>query len=48
LFEGLPVLNVNKWQDINETLLINTIKKFKGKNLDKTLLKYWVEKINEV
>jgi hypothetical protein len=50
LFEGLPVLNVKKWEDVTETLLLNTIKKFKNKefNLDKLKLEYWKEKINSL
>jgi len=47
MFEGLPVLNVNNWSDINEKLLNDTIEKFKKRtfNYDKLTLKYWKEKI---
>jgi hypothetical protein len=47
LFEDLPVLNVNEWSDVNETLLEKTIENFKTKtfNYDKLQLKYWVNKI---
>lgn len=48
LFEGLPVLNVKRWEDITETLLINTIKDFKKKDFqyNKLKLEYWVNKFN--
>lgn len=47
LFEDLPVLIVNDWSQINETLLNNTIKKFKTKNFnnEKISLEYWTNKI---
>ena len=47
LFEELPVLIVNNWDDINETLLNDTIKLFKTKNFnyEKLKLEYWVNNI---
>jgi hypothetical protein len=47
LFEDLPVLIVNKWSDVNEELLKDTIELFKKKtfNYDKLQLKYWTNKI---
>lgn len=47
LFNGLPVLNVNDWNDINETLLLNTINQFKETNFNyqKLTLDYWKRKI---
>lgn len=47
LFEELPVLVVNNWSDVNEELLIKTIKEFQLKefNYDKLKLSYWVNKI---
>jgi hypothetical protein len=46
LFDELPVLLVNDWNDINNDLLTKTIDTFRGKrfNYDKLLLKYWVNK----
>lgn len=43
LFNNLPVLNVNSWQEINEELLYNTIHEFSKKtfNYDKLTLAYW-------
>lgn len=52
LFDGLPVLIVNNWSDINDDLLKNTIDKFKTKHLAKELqyeklhLQYWMNKIH--
>lgn len=47
LFEDLPLLIVNNWDDINETLLNDTIKLFKTKkfNFEKLKLEYWVNNI---
>lgn len=51
LFENLPVLFVNEWEDINELLLHETVKKFKFKHeanqfqYELLTLKYWKEKI---
>lgn len=49
LFEGLPVLIVNDWNEINEELLTKTISLFKSKefNFDKLTLQYWKNKIKE-
>jgi hypothetical protein len=43
LFEGLPVLFVNDWKDVNQQLLDDTIEKFKTMtfNYDKLTLAYW-------
>ena len=48
LYTDLPVLIVDKWSDINEQLLQNTVNEFKNKqfNYDRLLLSYWVKKIN--
>jgi hypothetical protein len=48
LFEDLPVLNVNHWNEINEELLINTLDKFQkiNFNYEKLTLEYWINKIN--
>ena len=47
VFEDLPVLIVNNWNDITKELLENTIIEFKTKtfNYDKLLLSYWINKI---
>jgi len=47
LYEGLPVLIVNNWYDINEELLKDTIYQFKNKefNYNKLRLDYWINKI---
>lgn len=47
LYEGLPVLIVNSWSDINEELLKNTINEFKNNkfNYNKLKLQYWLNKI---
>jgi hypothetical protein len=48
LFEDLPVLIVNQWSEIDQTLLFNTLYKFKQQkfNYDKLSLKYWVNQMN--
>ena len=48
IFDDLPVLQINRWRDINKELLKSTIKKFKNKkfNYDKLNLSYWISKIN--
>jgi hypothetical protein len=50
LFEGLPVLIVNNWSDVNEKLLIKTFNEFQLKefNYDKLKLSYWVNKIKNI
>ena len=47
LFNDLPVLIVNKWEDITSELLDNTINDFKKRefNYDKLTLNYWVNLI---
>jgi hypothetical protein len=47
LYDELPVLIVNEWSDINQSLLDKTVKDFRSKkfNYDRLLLKYWVDKI---
>ena len=47
LYEGLPVLIVNEWTDINDDLLKNTIEEFKNKTFsyEKLTLQYWSEKL---
>ena len=48
MFEDLPVLIINDWNEINEKLLIDTINIFKYKNFNykKLSLEYWINKIN--
>lgn len=47
MFEGLPVLFVDDWKEINQTLLDNTIEKFKHItfNYDKLTLEYWKQQV---
>jgi hypothetical protein len=47
LFKDLPVLIVNDWYEINQDLLINTVKSFKNTkfNYEKLNLEYWINKI---
>ena len=47
LFEGLPVLNVREWSDINEELLQKTLEEFSAKtwNYEKLTLAYWLEQL---
>ena len=49
MFEDLPVLIVNNWNEINEELLKNTLKKFQkiNFNYDKLTLHYWMDKIKD-
>jgi hypothetical protein len=44
IYEGLPVLLVDEWSDINESLLNKTIDEFKNKqfNYDKLKMDYWI------
>ena len=46
MYEDLPVLIINEWNEVNEELLNATIERFKTTtfNYDKLLLKYWVDK----
>jgi hypothetical protein len=45
IYEDLPILLVDEWSDINETLLQNTLEEFKDKqfNYNKLKMDYWVE-----
>jgi hypothetical protein len=47
LYEDLPVLIVNDWDEITQELLNTTLLSFKDKtfNYDKLTLKYWINKI---
>jgi hypothetical protein len=47
LFEDLPVLIVNDWNEVNRELLNTTIENYKTKtfNYKKLQLKFWVNKI---
>jgi len=49
LFEGLPVLLVQRWSDVTQDLLDKTIEEFKGKtfNYEKLTLRYWVKQIED-
>ena len=51
IFSNLPVLLVDKWDDVTDTLLNNTVNEFKikfGENIlaEELKLKYWIDKIN--
>jgi hypothetical protein len=48
LFEDLPVLIVNDWNEVTQELLDNTIQVFKTKEFkyEKLQLNYWVKQIN--
>jgi len=47
LFKDLPVLVVNSWDEINEELLIRTLKEYSTKtfDMDKLTMKYWANEI---
>jgi hypothetical protein len=47
LYDGLPVLIVNDWDEITQELLDKTIEEFKNKNFnyERITLKFWVDKI---
>ena len=49
LYTDLPVLIVDKWSDVNEQLLQNTVSEFKNKQFiyERLLLSYWVNLIND-
>lgn len=49
LYDNLPVLIVNDWDEVNNNLLENTIKNFRNKKFiyEKLKLKYWVDLINK-
>jgi len=48
LFEGLPVLLVQSWNDVTQALLDATIESYKGKTFqyEKLTLEYWKKKMN--
>jgi hypothetical protein len=48
LYDELPVLIVNDWNEVNQELLDKTIKNYKDRqfNLERLTLKYWIDKIN--
>jgi hypothetical protein len=48
IYEDLPVLLVDNWQDINETLLNQTIVSFSTKtfNYEKLKMDYWIKLVN--
>ena len=48
VFEDLPVLIVDKWEDINASLLNKTLNEFSKIefNMDKLTLKYWMTKMH--
>ena len=54
LYEDLPILIINDWNDVNVKLLQDTIRIFKDKhqkgkyNYDKLLLSYWIKKIKKI
>jgi len=47
LYDDLPVLCVSSWSDISESLLANTIEKYRHQSfsINKLTLTYWMEKI---
>jgi hypothetical protein len=49
LFEGLPVLNVREWSDINEELLQKTLEEYSTKtwNYEKLTLQYWLDELHK-
>ena len=48
-YDDLPVLIVNKWEDLSQELLDDTIEIFREREFDydKLTLKYWIDKIHE-
>jgi hypothetical protein len=48
IYEDLPVLIVNEWSDINESLLHNTLISYSNKkfNYEKLKMEYWINLIN--
>lgn len=48
IYEELPILLVDEWYDINETLLQKTLIEFQNKkfNYDKLKMDYWIELVN--
>jgi len=49
LYHDLPVLFIDNWEDINEDLLVNTLKDFSTKtfNMEKLKMKYWTDLVFE-
>ena len=49
LFEGLPVLNVREWSDINEELLQKILEEYSAKtwNYEKLTLQYWLDELHK-
>ena len=49
LFDDLPVLLVDRWEEVTEKLLTETVEAFalKDFNMEKLKLKYWIDKIHE-
>jgi hypothetical protein len=51
IYDELPVLIVDEWEDVTQELLIKTLEEFKNKrddglfNMKRLELKYWVDKI---
>ena len=48
VYEDLPILLVNEWDDINETLLKDTLAEFSNKkfNYEKLTMDYWIKLVN--
>lgn len=48
LYDDLPVLVVDEWNDINDKLLYKTIYEFSNRsfNMEKLTMNYWIDKIN--
>jgi hypothetical protein len=48
IYKDLPVLIVNEWEDINDTLLKNTLIEFSNKsfNYEKLKMSYWINLVN--
>lgn len=48
VYEELPVLIVNEWEDVKPTLLIRTLVEFRTRrwNLARLTLRYWLERIH--
>jgi hypothetical protein len=48
IYEDLPILIVDEWNDINETLLNNTLIEFSNKkfNYEKLNMDYWIKLVN--
>ena len=50
LYEGLPVLIINDWNEINQELLNKTVDDFKDINFnyERITSKYWINKIKNL